>query len=87
MKSKQVTKSVSNADAPAGSKSSGLQQGRQQGSQTGRQAFKSNSQEFFRHPGQGMRGKEGGQREAQRAEEPELTGSDTRKHTRPKSER
>lgn len=63
------------------------QKGRQQGSQTGREAFKSNSQEFFRHPGQGMRGKEGGQREEAREPSGESVGSDTRKHTRPKSER
>lgn len=64
-----------------------LQKGRQQGSQTGREAFKSNSQEFFRHPGQGMRGKQGGQREAERTPGQESTGSDTRKHTRPPNER
>jgi hypothetical protein len=64
-----------------------LQKGRQQGSQTGRDAFKSNSQQNFRHPGQGMRGKEGGQREAARRPSQESAGRDTRKHTRPKSER
>ena len=65
----------------------GRQKGRQQGSQTGGEAFKSNSQDFFRHPGQGMRGKQGGQREAERAPGEESVGSDTRKRTRPKSER
>lgn len=63
------------------------QKGRQQGSQTGREAFKSNRQQDFRHPGQGMRGKNGGQREAARQPGQESSGSDTRKHTRPKSER
>lgn len=63
------------------------QKGRQQGCQTGREAFKSNSRQDFRHPGQGMRGKDGGQREAARQPSQESTGSDTRKHKRPKSER
>lgn len=64
------------------------QKGRQQGAQTGGEAFKSNSQEFFRHPGQGMRGNEGGQREAaERQPGSHTTGSDTRKHTRPENER
>lgn len=70
-----------------GKNAGNLQQGRQQGSQTGRQGFKSNSQEFFRHPGQGMRGKQGGQREAERNPSQESTGSDTRKRTRPPAER
>jgi hypothetical protein len=34
-----------------------------------------------------MRGKDGGRREAARQPSQESTGSDTRKHTRPKSER
>jgi hypothetical protein len=54
------------------------QKGRQQGSATGREGFKSNSQAFFRHPGQGMRGKDGGRREA--------TRTPGQRH-RPKSER
>lgn len=66
---------------------SGKQKGRQQGSQTGREAVKSNSQEFFRHPGQGMRGEDGGEREAAREPSQESKGSDTRKHTRPPNER
>ena len=70
-----------------GNKEGSRQKGRQQGSSTGREAFKSNSQEFFRHPGQGMRGKQGGQREAGREPGQESAGSDTRKRTRPKSER
>lgn len=68
-------------------KSGKLQKGRQQGSQTGRQARKSNSASFHRHPGQGMRGEQGGQREATRAPSQESKGSDTRKRTRPPSER
>jgi hypothetical protein len=68
-------------------KTARLQKGRQQGSDTGRDAWKSNSQEFFRHPGQGMRGKQGGEREEARNPGQESVGSDTRKHTRPKSER
>jgi hypothetical protein len=63
------------------------QSGRQQGSQTGGEAYKSNSQSFHRHPGQGMRGKQGGQREAAREAGQESTGSDTRKKSRPRSER
>jgi len=68
-------------------KRSARQKGRQQGSQTEREAHKSNSAEFFRHPGQGMRGREGGQREAEREPGEKSKGSDTRKHTRPRSER
>ena len=64
-----------------------LQKGRQQGSQTGRQAHKSNSAEFHRHPGQGMRGEQGGSREAARRPGQESKGSDTRKNTRPPNER
>jgi hypothetical protein len=63
------------------------QKGRQFGSSTGKDAMKSNSQEFFRHPGQNMRGKEGGAREAARDPAQETTGSDTRKKSRPKNER
>jgi hypothetical protein len=76
-----------NQTQPKGGNVGQKQKGRQQGSQTGRQAFKSNSQEFFRHPDQGMRGKDGGQREAEREPGQETTGSDTRKRTRPKHER
>lgn len=63
------------------------QKGRQQGSQTGREAYRSNSADFFRHPGQGMRGQEGGTREAEHEPGSQSTGSDTRKHTRPEQER
>ena len=76
-----------NANTAKPKNDGGRQKGRQQGSQTGGEAFKSNSQEFFRHPGQGMRGKQGGQREAERTPGQESVGSDTRKRTRPKSER
>lgn len=63
------------------------QKGRQQGSQTRGEAAKSNNQQFYRHPGQGMRGKEGGLREEEREPGQETTGSDPRKHTRPEQER
>ncbi len=67
--------------------SKGRQKGRQQGSQTEREAAKSNSLEFFRHPGQGMRGEEGGQRERDRRESPKPSSGGTRKRTRPPAER
>lgn len=79
--------------APRGAKPGKLkksdqhQKGRQAGSSTGREAAKSNNQEFFRHPGQGMRGAQGGKREAERVPGQESAGSDTRKHTRPENER
>lgn len=71
----------------AGAKPSTRQKGRQQGSQTMGEAHKSNSEQFHRHPGQGMRGKQGGAREAERAQSAESKGNDSRKHARPPQER
>lgn len=86
-RNQQAAKRDKSATAKKAVKARDRQKGAQQGSQTGGEAYKSNSQEFFRHPGQGMRGKDGGRREAARTAGQESAGSDTRKRTRPPAER
>lgn len=54
----------------------------------GQDAHKSNSQEDFRHPGQGMQARKVASAEEEKREPgQESAGSDTHKHTRPKGER